>query len=319
MRSRNWCFKSVSRGIASAGTAIQLNAAAIDVPGVIAAGTSLALLSSSTIDETGQLVTPVLTGKAPGSVQLVGAANLIAGINGFSAGRLMVDDATNLLLTGTLTSPMILINDGGSQITLGNDAEIVTGGITRPPGRLAAPPPSSDGGAYLSGAFSQLGNSSVTGLGGGPSILEITAGKGQNIAFASAGGLHATGTWLVLSLASGDQASGNVFVKALDVFHTGVGGSADLFGTINGISGVVAAGAGNISATQSASFRFNNCPIASVNCVLLPVEGIPVGNPLDDFTLDSVANPNDEDELLLPLNANDEDELLPPIVSHQDE
>jgi hypothetical protein len=282
-----------------AGTAVQLRAGAIVVPGAIDAGGTLTLLSSSTIGETGRVVTPLLTGSAPGSASLTGA-NQIGQIGGFSANGLTVNDATNLLLSGTLTSPLIIINDAGFPIALGNKATIVTGGIARPTGRLTKPPPTSDGGAFLTD-FQQVGNSFVTGLDGGPSILVITAGAGQNVVFDPAGGLHAPDTWLVLDLAAGDKAGGTVFVKALDVFYPGVGtGSTNLFGTINGVSGVVAAGAGNIQTSANANYRFNDCPIGSVNCVLLPVEGISTGNPLNDFDLGAVSNPNDDDDLLLP-------------------
>jgi hypothetical protein len=284
-----------------AGVLVRLSAGAIAIPGTIDASGSLTLLSGSTIGETGQIVTPLLTGSSSGATSLAGS-NQIAEINGFSANGLTVNDSTNLLLSGTLTSPLIVIDDAGSQITLGNNARIVTGGVARPPGTITKPPPTSDGGAFLTAGFRQVGNSFVTGLGGGPSILVITAGPGQSVAFDPVGGLQAPGTWLVLNLATGVQASGNVFVKALDVIYPGVGlGSANLFGAINGNNGPVAAGGGQIVPTTNANYRFNNCPIASVNCVLLPVEGIPAANPLNEFNVTATTNPNDEEDLLLPV------------------
>ena len=45
----------------------------------------------------------------------------------------------------------------------------------------------------------------------------------------------------------------------------------------------------------------NSCPIASVNCVLLPTEGVPAGNPLDEIFIGSFFNPQDEGDLLLPI------------------
>ena len=134
-----------------------------------------------------------------------------------------MNDAGNLLLTGTLTSPLIAIDDFG-QLTLGNGATIVTGGIVRPVGiTLTAPPPQSDNGAFLSGftEFRQVGTSFVTGLGGGPSILVIDATGGRNIIFDPAGGLRGPNTWLVLSLTGTGRATGNVFVKSLDVLYSG--------------------------------------------------------------------------------------------------
>ncbi len=110
----------------------------------------------------------------------------------------------------------------------------------------------------------------------------------------------------MLQISGADTITGNVFVRSLDVLFSGVGGSANLFGTISGINGVQAAGAGGIEPGRNAAFRFNNCAISSVNCVLLPALTLPTADPLNDFSLGTAGNPNDDDDLLLPV-VSDED------------
>ena len=58
---------------------------------------------------------------------------------------------------------------------------------------------------------------------------------------------------------------------------------------------------GRYPAGPDSNFRFNSCPIHSVNCVLLPTLGIPMANPLNDINIGSLYNPNDQDDLLLPI------------------
>ena len=38
-----------------------------------------------------------------------------------------------------------------------------------------------------------------------------------------------------------------------------------------------------------------------MNCVLLPGEGVPTANPLNDINIGTLSNPNDDDDLLLPI------------------
>ncbi|HSU05609.1 MAG TPA: hypothetical protein VLI93_08550, partial [Acetobacteraceae bacterium] len=302
-------------GTVSASNA-NLTAGAIDIAGRASATQSLTLTAAGSISETGVLVTPLLTGSAGTTAALTGVsqtANQIGQINGFSAGQqLTVNDGVNLLLSGRIAAPLLVVNDSPAEITLANGAVIATGGVARPRGIVltATNNPIANhaafgGGAYLTD-FTQLGTSTITGIDGGPSILGINATAGHHIRFDPVGGLRGPTTWLVLQTTGSGTISGNVFVGALDVLVNGIGGSANLFGTVAGVTGVQAAGAGNIAPTKNANFRFNSCAIGSVNCVLLPAQAIPVGNPLDDFSLGAIANPNDEDDLLLPV-VSDED------------
>ena len=85
------------------------------------------------------------------------------------------------------------------------------------------------------------------------------------------------------------------------MIHTGRRGSARLTGTVAGLTGPAAAGAAGIQPNPNSNFRFNSCPIHSVNCVLLPALAVPTANPLNDIDFGSLFNPNDQDDLLLPI------------------
>jgi len=67
------------------------------------------------------------------------------------------------------------------------------------------------------------------------------------------------------------------------------------------LSGPAAAGASGIQPSPNSSFRINSCPISSAYCVLLPAQGVPTANPLNDINIGTLFNPNDEDDLLLPI------------------
>jgi hypothetical protein len=113
-------------------------------------------------------------------------------------------------------------------------------------------------------------------------------------------GLQAPSTWLILNV-TGGQINGNVFVNALDISFTSPGAGGLIGGSIGGLTGQAAAGAANIQPAIDSNFRFNSCAVHSVNCVLLPTQGIPTANPLNDINISTLYNPNEEDDLLLPI------------------
>jgi hypothetical protein len=118
-------------------------------------------------------------------------------------------------------------------------------------------------GAYLLAAsFVQVGTSFVVGSGGGPATLQISTSG--NMQFDPPLGLIANRTWLILNLPHG-TAKGYVFVNALDVQFATPGGT-NLFGSINGITGGIAAAAGFIQPAINAAYRFNNCVIEAAVC-----------------------------------------------------
>ena len=67
------------------------------------------------------------------------------------------------------------------------------------------------------------------------------------------------------------------------------------------VGGFAAAAVSRIEPDTNAAFRINGCAIASVNCVLIPIQSIPAANPLNNFVIGSIFDPTDQDDLLLPL------------------
>jgi len=266
------------------------------------AGTTTLVATGGSIYGTGVVEAGRLTGSSAGATTLLGT-NRIAGLGTFNATAIDIKDSVALTLSGTITAPLIQIDAGTNQISIANGATLVTGGIARPNGAFVAPTPG-DGGAYLTD-FVQQGNAYVVSPTGGPTILDITANPGGSIAFDPTGGLHGSNTWLILNVpgSTSGLATGNIFVQSLDViFSTGSsGGGANLYGTIATIGGQAAASVGHIAPQADARFRMNTCAIGSVNCVVLPVEVLPLTNPLEEFSLGSLMNPFNEDELFLPI------------------
>ncbi len=295
-------------GLLLAANAIGINATGgIAIPGTVQDANSVSLITGGTISETGALLADLLTGSAGGAVALTGNAagtsNQVLQLGSFTAGAFTMVDGSNLLISGTETAPYINIDAGGNSITLASGATIVTSGTPRPPGTVTVFPTAATSpvGAFLtSGGFTQQGSSFVSGIGGGPNIVRMDVTGAGNITFDQNGGLFGPTSWLIVSIGTG-QATGNVFVQSLDVLRSGTSGSTTLTGSVAGLSGPAAAGAAGIQPGPNSNFRFNSCPISSVNCVLLPTQGVPTANPLNDINFGSVFNPDDQDDLLLPI------------------
>jgi filamentous hemagglutinin family protein len=297
--------------IASNGFALT-NATDLLIAGLVTSGPSANFTVNGAVTETGGITAGVLSGSAIGTASLTGN-NVVAELDGFGVnGGFTLNDRGNLLIEGTLSATRIVVSDPSSQIALGNGATILTGGNTRPSSSI---PPSSllpqngAAGAWLQAAsFVQIGSSAVTGLGGGPSSLQISVTG--NMQFDPPLGLSAPGTWLTLNLTNG-TAAGNVFVKALDVTYSFAGG-ANLFGTINGITGPVAARFGFIQPESNPHYLFNSCVIASVTCGVTPTQSqsqqlppvvetvifVPIDALLALVTPALVLDPQDNDDLL---------------------
>ena len=299
-------------GPLTAGT-VNLTAASLSLDGTLTGTTKVVLAVGGAVSETGSLDTPILTGSSGGATSLTSGGNRIGAINSYIAGSVLnVVDGEALTLAGVINAPTMVFDATPNQITITNGTTIVTGGTPRPNGPAGsfAYPLSTTArpdtpGAYFSD-FLQQGSTTVRSQGGGPSIVRIDAYDGGNITFSPSGGLYGTSTWLILDLHSSGAlgtASGNVFVRWLDViFPVGsAGGGADLGGTVDGIGGQSAAGAADISPVADARYRFNSCAIGSVNCIVLPVEVLPLANPLEGFSLGSLFDSDEDDDLFLPL------------------
>jgi hypothetical protein len=222
-------------------------------------------MSAGAISETATLTAGTLNGSAAAAANLTGT-NRIAALGHFTAGSFKLNNTADLLIAGTLNAAHAEIRAPSSQISLGDRATIITGGTARPSGPFNPTlAPSNDGtpGTLLQAAnFTQIGSSTVLGLGDGPATLQVaTAGHAQ---FDPPLGLQATHSWLILDLANG-TAAGNVFVNALDVSYT-TPGSANLSGSIAGITSGAAAAAGFIGPAINVNYLFNGCVIASTVC-----------------------------------------------------
>jgi filamentous hemagglutinin family protein len=298
-------------GITGALTAasVTLNVADLNLGGTLTGTNQVTLNIGGSVSETGGLVTPLLTGHSGGATNLTGGGNRIAEIDGYTAGSVLnVTDGEALTLTGVFNAPTMVFNATPNQITIANGTTLITGGYARPSGpagSFAFPSGPGSPGAYFSD-FVQQGVLTVTSPTGGPSIVRIDAYDGGNITLSQSGGLYGSSTWLILDLhASGalGSASGNIFVRWLDVVFppSTSSGGADLSGTVGGIGGQAGAGVGHPDPSADPRFRLNACAIGSVNCVVLPVEVLPLANPLQEFSIGSFFNPEQYNDLFLPL------------------
>jgi hypothetical protein len=296
------------------GTTVNLNAGGdIMIPGLLAAGDSANLVSGGSINEsgpnneTGTLVAYLLTGSAAGDALLNPASfsNQVTQLSSFTAGgTLALNDGAALRITGPVTAPTIDVDTSVNTLTLADQAVITTGGVQRPSGALTNFPPDAltTQGAYFStsGGFIQLGTSTILGIGGGPSVLRIDAKGSADITFDPLAGLQGKTTWLILDIFNG-TAKGQIHVENLDVIPRGPSGSANLTGSVSGLTGSSAAGASDIEPSPNPVFQINSCPIHSVSCILLPSESVPTANPLNSIDIGTLTNPNEDEDLLLPI------------------
>jgi hypothetical protein len=216
----------------------------LNLAGNVSAANSVNLTAAGGINETGTLAAAALSGSAGLAATLTGT-NQVGVLRDFSATSLTVHNTTDLLLSGTLNAPNIAISVPSNKISIGNGTTIIT-----------------QNALLQSANFSQNGSSTVLGQGGGGSNLRISTNGSQT--FDQVNGLQASATSLTLDLNSG-FATGNVFVGALDVTYS-VPGSANLSGTIAGITGGVAALVGTIQPSVNVNYLFNGCVIAAPIC-----------------------------------------------------
>ena len=318
------------------GTTVDLTGASISISGSVNGPASIDLVATSGgITETGTatLTTPLLTGSAATTASLgtsqTPMANLVVALSTFTAGTsLALTDSEALAVMGIITAPQIIVSTGTNALSFADGTIIDTSGITAPNhltlgrgGLPVIPPatPPSPGAYFSSGTFTQTGTTQVNLIGGGGpppnSILSITTVNGGNISLDPSGGINGPGTWLILNLAAaGSHVTGNVNVGQLTVvLPANVGNDTAPFtvaltGSVDGQFGQIAASNGSVIPTRGITLRINNCPIGSVNCVLLSGALVPVTNPLQNLTLGILVAPNDEGDLLLPL-VSDEDFL----------
>ena len=262
----------------------------------------------------GNLAVGVLTGSAPtyadfglnAAVSTLGPFTVFGdgaapGATGTSRFRLF--DGTALTLSGPLAADYIRVGAVGLLTWAG---DISTAGLPRAQQDLVTP---SDPGTVLSvtadgngqARIDQTGVVHVRSQHGGLSTIRLQLPtSGGSIRFAD---LEAPTTDLLLFIGSGN-ATGQINVGNLLVM--GRGGTAALFGTVRDLGGVGAARVSDIAPTPDTHYRVNNCPLQSVNCVLLPTEVLPLTSPLRDLAIGLGREDDDDADILLP-NVSDRD------------
>ncbi len=239
----------------------------ITLAGSVSAANIVNLTSAGAINQTsGSLIAGTLTGSAGTIVSLTQPTNLVGTLDTFTAATsFILNDAGDLLIAGVLSAPNISISAQNSTISLGDGASIVTGGSTRPPGPINTLLEPSNGapGALLQAAnFTQIGSSTVLGLGSGPATLQIaTTGHAQ---FDPPLGLQATGAWLILDLAQRDRRRQRVRQCARRFLHHAR--QREPVRHDRGRRRRPAAAQAFIRPAINANYLFNGCVIAAAVC-----------------------------------------------------
>ncbi len=240
-----------------------------------AAGMNLVVPDGSITVANGSLAAGTLSGAAAGLAQL-GTAD-IATLGSFSvsgaAGDLALRSTGALTISGPVSAAFLDIAAPG---TLTLSGTIFTTGLPLADQSGANPAlPGSVLEVLSGGVFQELGTSVIAPLGGGGATLRIQLpAAGGTASFAN---LQAGAVNLVLALGPG-TATGTMAPGGLLVI--GTGGSADLFGSVGGITGTAAARVARIEPSISTSYLFNRCVIESAICsTTLVLAQVPPGIP----------------------------------------
>ena len=274
----------------------------ITIPGTITTGT-LALSAGGTIirpANAGRFTIGTLTGNAVTIANFGTAANVtVLGQFVVTGSTLTLANAQPLTVTGPLSAEFIGIT-ATDTITL--SGTINTMGLPVA-GQIASTP--GDPGSYFAVTSSGNGTSTIHDLGtlliqpsanaqtatvrfdlptnGGTIVLDNLVGPSANV---------------ILYTRAGGAVSGQIDIGSLTVI--GTNGSSLLNGFVAKTTGPEAAHLAAIKPDPSATYRLNSCPIGSVNCVLIPVAGLPPSNPLRDFFLDAGRGQSEDDDIALP-------------------
>ena len=280
-------------GVVSATGPVTVRANGLSVNGTVSNGGTAGLDAGS-----GDLV-------ASGSVGAGGALVLQAGgaavLNGrMTAGTsLFVGAGTGATLAGSVAAPLLSVAAPAIRLSGGT---ILTGGGPLPTGtRQAALPVAGTAGTgafFQTHGFVQSGTTTFAGLPGssGTTVRVTLSGNGS----ITLGTFAARSSTLILDLGNGSASGGPFQVASLYVIYQPGGGTADLQGQVGGLSGNAAASAATVFPFPSRNFRINSCAVASVNCIVLTPQTVPVGNPLKELSLSFFREQDDESQLVVP-------------------
>jgi hypothetical protein len=251
-----------------------------------------------------------------GPVSLAAGNSLTQGNGGLISGNTLTITAPGAVtLAGSLSGNKIVVSGPGDSpagsVTLLPGVVIATGsaGSFLHTQAFATLPTRANGtaGAYFYTAnFVESGGFTVTGLGNSTaSTLRIDSVG--DVAFDLTNGLNGPGTTLIMDVLGTGTVTGNVAMKGLFVgYPEGITASMDLSGSVDGMTGDAAAQAAAIAPQQNTHFRFNSCAIASVNCIVIPVQSVPPMNAAQDLNIGNFRDSDDDSDLLLP-NVSDKD------------
>ena len=311
---------SISGTTKSTGAAVQLMAGGgaltqtgtVSGPSIMETGAGVTLASGSmTVAGSAFSIT------SPGAVMLAGSETVTGGSMTVKAGGALSQSGTvsagtsviesaggGAALSGAITAPLLAVT--APSINL-NGTTLNVGGTPQPPGILAPALPAlamATSGAFFEAGSSFIANNPVVTAFGASGVstvrIDLTSGSGT-ISLMS---LNSPSTNLILGLGAGSGTGGNINVRNLDITYTGLGfggGTLDLSNVeVNGQTGIAAAGAAVVFPAPSRDYRINACAVASVNCVVLTPQTVPVGNPLKELSLSFFRDQDDDRDLLVP-------------------
>ena len=234
-----------------------------------------------------------------GSVGIGNQASITIAAPVTAAQRIAIQSAAGglVLRDTTIDAPQILLSTPASQSVLLSGGTIATGGTT-PRGRVPANSPllpsnGGQGALVATGTLRQTGTLTVQGPSGGDPVLQLQAAG--NVSLARVEGVD---TWLVLSLRAGRATATDLAIARLDVMFDGVGGSANLVGSVGGITGAASAQQAYILPRSDPNYLLNGCAIGSVSCILVQREQVPAQRPLDTVDFAPLRQPGDDADLM---------------------
>ncbi len=230
-----------------------------------------------------------------------------------TAGTITLASTGTIVLAGLTDAPTILVGDTAStpaEVTWSGNTVIT--GSSVPPGAHHPAFPATNGtkpGIFvLADKFAQTGTTRINPH-GRASVIDISLAKsGGTVTFdpSYSAGLVAPSGELFLNLKFG-VASGYIDVAGLSLSFVLPGSASltDLYGSVDNETGPAAAGAAYI-VQQNSQYRFNSCPIQSINCILVSPVIVPVTNPVEDVEVTTPRRRRDDDDLIIP-NVGEQD------------
>ena len=293
-------------GIETAGGAISLTAGNVSIGG----GSSTTAASSLSITSGGDVMLAGAETASSGTITVKANGGSLTQSGSLTAGTSVIESAANgATLTGFVSTPLLTVT--APSITLGSQSmgalTLKVGGTPQAKGAKVTELP--EAGKATSGAFFEAGTSFTANnpaispfVAGGTSTvrIDLTSGRGTIVLNT----LNSRSTDLILDLGGGSGTGNNIAVRNLDVRYTGMGfgsGSLKLNNVeVAGQFGTAAAGAALVFPQPSREYQINSCAVASVNCIVLRPQAVPIGNPLKELSLSFFRDQDDDRDLLVP-------------------